>query len=631
MKRIFLLFLSVLLLSSLLLCGCGTDPVPGTVPPSTAAPTGTAPEEAAGLYDPESALERVTGGAIRCYPLNRADCNGVIPMGDDLVMFSCTETTTLTKLSGENLYISGSTVLNCAAYPDDFTTQVNENGVSYFDEVTGDMVLLDTNLKEVNRVALPADSLGRPVISPDRKILYYCTSSALRALDLNTGLDKLLRDLRFETQFLDGMYCDGTVLKCCTMDEDANWCNLFLSTETGETLYATGGEMGLWTAGDRYFATYFNGGYEEFLTGTGTNEPSVLQCNSYAAYIEPIPTMGGAVSIQDQPDSPKLLDYYDLNTGHRTASLELPAALYPSCFRSSAGGNAIWFLCYDTVHDTDILCRWELGKTPTGDEHVYLDVRRSPENPDLDGLAACAELAKSISGKYGVEILTYTDVMQYSPADYILEAEYQVPLIRHCLENLDSAMSRFPEGFFREAAAGTDSGVIHICLVRSILGNPDEGTLSQVSGLQYWDEQGDASIALVLDNIIDMNFYHELFHVIDSRVLSSCTAYDSWNTLNPAGFEYDYDYIANLNRDDYSFLEGDAQAFIDLYAMSYPKEDRARIMEYAMMPDTEFCFVSATMQAKLRQLCIGIRIAFDLEEYPDVLPWERYLKAPLVP
>ena len=67
-------------------------------------------------------------------------------------------------------------------------------------------------------------------------------------------------------------------------------------------------------------------------------------------------------------------------------------------------------------------------------------------------------------------------------------------------------------------------------------------------------------------------------HIIDSRVLSTCTAYDSWDALNPQEFEYDYDYIANLNRFDYDYLEDDNRYFIDPYSMSFPTEDRARIL-----------------------------------------------------
>ena len=65
--------------------------------------------------------------------------------------------------------------------------------------------------------------------------------------------------------------------------------------------------------------------------------------------------------------------------------------------------------------------------------------------------------------------------------------------------------------------------------------------------------------------------------------------------------------------------------------MTYPKEDRARIMEYAMLSGQESYFQSAPMQAKLRTLCAGIRNAFVLETEPVIYRWEQYLHEPLNP
>ena len=65
--------------------------------------------------------------------------------------------------------------------------------------------------------------------------------------------------------------------------------------------------------------------------------------------------------------------------------------------------------------------------------------------------------------------------------------------------------------------------------------------------------------------------------------------------------------------------------------MSYAREDRARIMEYAMLPGQAHLFQTEAMQAKLRCLSLGLRETFDLELYPEALPWEQYLSEPLTP
>ena len=120
-------------------------------------------------------------------------------------------------------------------------------------------------------------------------------------------------------------------------------------------------------------------------------------------------------------------------------------------------------------------------------------------------------------------------------------------------------------------------------------------------------------------------------HIIDSRVLTFCKAYDDWNKLNPKGFQYNYGLVSELSATDRRWTVGSDRAFLDLYSMTYPKEDRARIMEYAMADGYEAGFRSETMQKKLRTLCLGIRQAFDLETFAKPLRWEQYLETPLYP
>ena len=66
-----------------------------------------------------------------------------------------------------------------------------------------------------------------------------------------------------------------------------------------------------------------------------------------------------------------------------------------------------------------------------------------------------------------------------------------------------------------------------------------------------------------------------------------------------------------------------------MYSMSFPKEDRARIMEFAMTEGNAACFQSKTMQAKLKLLCQGIREAFGLRKSPETFLWEQYLNESL--
>ena len=113
---------------------------------------------------------------------------------------------------------------------------------------------------------------------------------------------------------------------------------------------------------------------------------------------------------------------------------------------------------------------------------------------------------------------------------------------------------------------------------------------------------------------------------METEVLTESVAYDRWDSLNPDDFAYDNDYIANRARDGSSWMKPGKEYFIDTYSMSYAKEDRARLFEYAMTAGHEALFSSPNLQRKLQQLCTGIREGFGLNNYEGPLPWEQYLQ-----
>ena len=121
-------------------------------------------------------------------------------------------------------------------------------------------------------------------------------------------------------------------------------------------------------------------------------------------------------------------------------------------------------------------------------------------------------------------------------------------------------------------------------------------------------------------------FFHEFFHIMDGKILSDCRTYYHWGNLNPEGVDYFEDYTGYLTQDMSEYLEDENRVFIDAYSASFPREDRARIMEYACMPGNARYFRSATMQRKLEVLCRGIREAFELDAEPGTLLWEQYLQ-----
>ena len=622
-----------LVLTMLLLCGCESPPAPTVPPTEPTAPDRifeTEPTEPPGLYDPDHPLEQVTQGAVQVFPLDTRQAAGIRFMGEDILLFTGNDRTTLTKLAGADRYIAAEVTLPCFLDPDDPVITVDGQGVTYFDPLTRDLVFLNTELLEEKRIPLNMRFQGNPALSPNRQYLYYLTEDTLRVRDLVSSTDRVLTELHLPQQRLEMLHRNGTVIQCSAVYSDGSWNSLFFSSETGSILYETPGDVELRTCGDFYFTDRPDGWYRELIAGSEDFGPSVLVPADPYTGLEPVPGLQG-VLLYHTADDATALDFYDLASGTHPYRLVLPGSYYPVSLQPDPRENALWFLVFDSQTQNDILCRWQPDLSVSDDPGRYLQSRYTRDIPDEAGLARCAQLAEEISQRHGIEIRIWEDAVARQPWDYTLVSEYQVPLIEQRLRDLDRILSRYPEDFLLRAASETDHGRLILCLVRSIEGKEHTGALKNATGLQYWDDEANAYLAITPDYAMEQNLYHELFHILDSRVLSLCSEYDDWNKLNPKDFSYDNSYEANLLRDDWELTSGDTQYFIDLYSMSYAKEDRARIMEYAMLPEQAHLFQTDAMQKKLRQLCFGLRVAFDLELYPQILPWEQYLKEPLTP
>ena len=320
-----------------------------------------------------------------------------------------------------------------------------------------------------------------------------------------------------------------------------------------------------------------------------------------------------------------ILDYYDLSTGLRTASVELPQGIVPlgAEYRSETGEVLVSAISYMGKVPA-ILC-WDKDANPVAEETVYTCPRYTAEDPDLIGLEACAIRAQEMGERYGVNILLAEDALKMQPWDYTFELEYQVSVIRQQLDTLDGVLSQYPEGVF-----GMFPRKLSISIVRSIQGKAQSGSLEKAQGVQFWDRNY-PYVVLAAGETLEGSFYHEFFHVMDSKILSDTRAYYRWENLNPEGCKYFLNYTSYLERDLSQYLRDEDRAFIDAYSLCYPREDRARIMEYACQPGNEAYFQSEIMQNKLRTLCQGIREAFKLQDYPEPFLWEQYLHEPLTP
>jgi hypothetical protein len=463
---------------------------------------------------------------------------------------------------------------------------------------------------------------GGIALTADQTKLFYCTDSAVWVVDFSSGIHRLVARLSLPEQQLVALHCADTVLQCDSGDR-----SLFLDAATGAVLWEVSEPLPLWTWEDFYITAKMDGQYQELISGSAHFGPSVLVTGDPVVEFAAVPQQRGVVVFSyDSTTNATSFDFYDLETGLHSYSLTLPGQVQPGFTQVGNNPNFLWFALWDEGRTAYLLYRWDLTVSATKDSGQYLQNRFSREQPDIEGLARCTRLAWEIGEKHGVEIRIFEDAIACQPWDYNLTSEYQVPLIVAQLRQMDETLSCFPEGFWAQAAAQTASEQIILCLVRSIECVPGQNVLASAHGIQFWDEDANAYVAIAAGESIQSTLIHELFHLMDSRVLGVCNAYDNWEALNPKGFSYAYDYNGEIR--DIDLASGPDPYFLDAYSMTYPKEDRARIMEYAMLEGQSQRFSAPHLQAKLRQICIGIRKAFSLESSVPY-PWEQYLAEPI--
>ena len=316
----------VLVLALLMvLCGCAAPAEPtvvSTTPGETQSVIGTEPADS---FETQSTAESGTGDALKIYPLGRADCLDIVPMGESLLLFSGDTATTLTKLGSSDCHVEEAANLSCSIHAADPAVQVSERGVTYFDERQNALVFLDPALKETHRIMLPGDMIGRPALSADWQNLYYCTADALRCIDPQTGIDRLLKEMYFSTQMPTALHCGDTVIVCDVEDLYGNKSQLYICAENGQLLYETLDSLVLWTNQDLYLALHQDGQCQEILLGNSEQGPTLLTPHVYGGTVFPLLEQAGTVIVTEAENSIQL-DYYDLYSGKRTAQLNLPGS-----------------------------------------------------------------------------------------------------------------------------------------------------------------------------------------------------------------------------------------------------------------------------------------------------------------
>lgn len=479
-------------------------------------------------------------------------------------------------------------------------------GIACYDGTRQQILFLDWDLTEIRRVTLPQNIPTPPVVSSDGASIYYIIPGALYRWDLSTGIRQRIKELDTEDLTLVALHRENTLLQCRQAGED-----LFFQTEDGHLVAGHSGNVTLMTRGEEYYAVYPSGLWNAMVYGSISGESWGLYPKELSAEGTFLPDAGVAITRSGQQ-----LTAYDLESGRMRDSLTLEEGHKLHSLHSAADGRVLLLV----EGEGETLCLYWQPKAAGGGD-CYREAYFPDEAADPTALELCRVYAEEMQTRYGISVRIDREAAACAPWDYRFEAERQTPVILRMLTSLYACLSRFPETVIRETAEQFDS--LTICLVRSIAGTAEGAGLNQATGVQYLQGK-DAYLAIAAGDYAARSLCHELFHGMETRILSTSNALDDWDKHNPAGFSYALRYDSTADRGVY--LSGVHRAFIDQYSMSYPKEDRARIFEYAMLPDQAETFRSETMQEKLQAICTGIREAYDLKEYEGDLPWEQYLE-----
>lgn len=604
MKRLLLILLAVLLLAG---CSRGqpSQQLETTGPTSATESTPTQATEP-GLYIPESAVEQQTGGAVRAYELPTGEWFGLSGIGADLLLVG---KNAMMLLSGDESWTAAKTVTDTLSANSE--TDTHTTGVAYYVDDSRKVIVLDSRLQQTAQLELPETVIGTPVISLIRNEVYYFTGAEIRAMNITTGISRLLRQQSNVEALLPDDYFDGNVLSCRIKDSDGTLRTEYFSSETGQTFSQEQNILEMRTVKDRYFIHRMDSQVHQMIFGTRGGEPqSFLASLPTEGGLVPGLEMNGMISYGETEDG-LAVSFYNLATGKCTAQTVIGGIQSPAVIHCD--GVYIWILVAQS--QTQALYRWDISKSPVADETVYTGPFYNPGNPDTEGLKECQALADIYAKQYGVKLNVWQNAVKVT-GDYTVTPEHQPQVIKTMLEKLQPTLALFPEKFLLKTV---EAGWVQVGFVRSIDGGRD--------WVHFWKD-GDCWILVSSHADVVDAFTQGVAYAIDSHVLGNSRDFDfdRWNPLNPAGFAYANSYDVKPKKE---YLEGNTRAFADEMAMSYIHEDRCRIFYNAMLSDNADMFKAPTMQAKLRRLCMGIREAYGLQKSEKTYAWEQYLETSL--
>ena len=608
--------LLALLCACMLLSGCrvGTTPDVQTEPPATQAPTaeesrlplleqGIAMEGWGNLlYIPNEILEGMGQPEIRLLGngllLKEYRDQAVVLNHISLEDGALIASGTVTAREGTKLFIGSGEMGLC-------------------DRESGRITILDEDLQILRTYPVTAEGEDW-YLSPELDMVYIFRSDrGVLVRDLNTGEENWLVDNGFQVTSLGGG--NGYVLFEYTdrADQKTYTRCLNLSTASLETLPVDGG----------------------ISAGTRLGENWLLQNKESYVLVREDTTRSFAWEDADVRLLAPRHHLLAMDSSCRNLTLFDPEGTFlsqcslPQNSNAMTGDDFVWSGYWEGYFFTDFMdssCRlmfWDVNAKTEGEDLQMSDPGAAqPSQPLLE--PQLYERAAELSKRFGVEIrIAEQCILDYSRYD---SYELTDPVfVRSLLDMLEEGLSRYPDGFFSQLCFGSVQSV-RIELVGGLRrkdwveDRPDKvGGFAQNIGSHY---------LIVLDGFFVnvKTLYHEIAHVIDARLEwdaqirpDALYSEERWLALQPQGFQYAMSYVdIPEDLDRYSGVG----SFLSEYAMTFPTEDRAVLMENAMQGHDWLFEPGSGSAEKLAFYAACIRDCFNTEGWQETMPWEAVLQ-----
>lgn len=243
------------------------------------------------------------------------------------------------------------------------------------------------------------------------------------------------------------------------------------------------------------------------------------------------------------------------------------------------------------------------------------------------------ERARELEEKYDVQVVLGANVKGQFP-DYDAEVCEDTQLMISAMDEIDAALSIFPEGFIDELTSEC-----YICITFYLTGtltSKDTDTYIGQAGAVTSATWGYQMIALDINEWnIKGTIVHELCHAIDNKlgVTGDVDALnEAWSEYNPEGFSYYNSYIGYEGDFEdttyagtyYDDMDAEKVYFYDDYAKTFPGEDRARTMEHFVeWENLESCYNSSHLQGKLKVFLDYLYDNFESIRNADSFQWQE--------